>query len=242
MSESIEIARRVAAIRALEYLDAARVIGLGTGSTVEVFLKLAYDKLVGKTLVASSIDTAIIAKSIGLTLADPVVVDRVDLYVDSADEVDPLGRMVKGGGGAMTMEKILAFAADMRVFIVDELKVVPKVPHKKPIPVEVVPQAISIVKQKLEREGFECHIRVSQGKRSPVITDLGGAVLDVFPPKDWGIENVAQFLDSLPGVIEHGVFVGLVDVLLIGRKDGEVEVVTYKGTCIKPQSLRTRQP
>ncbi|MEM1911448.1 MAG: ribose-5-phosphate isomerase A, partial [Sulfolobales archaeon] len=109
MSESVENARRVAAIRALEYLDAARVIGLGTGSTVEVFLKLAYDKLIGKTLVASSIDTAMIAKSIGLTLADPVVVDRVDLYVDSADEVDPLGRMVKGGGGAMTMEKILAF-------------------------------------------------------------------------------------------------------------------------------------
>ncbi|MEM1747721.1 MAG: ribose 5-phosphate isomerase A [Sulfolobales archaeon] len=234
MSESIEIARRVAAIRALEYLDAARVIGLGTGSTVEVFLKLAYDKLIGKTLVASSIDTAMIAKSIGLTLVDPVVVDRVDLYVDSADEVDPLGRMVKGGGGAMTMEKLLASAADMRVFIVDELKVVPKVPHKKPVPVEVIPQAISIVKRKLEKAGFECHIRVPQGKRSPVITDLGGAILDVFPPRDWSIENITRFLDSLPGVIEHGIFVGLVDVLIVGKRDGEVEVVTYKGMSEKP--------
>ncbi|MEM1882950.1 MAG: ribose 5-phosphate isomerase A [Sulfolobales archaeon] len=234
MSESVENARRVAAIRALEYLDAARVIGLGTGSTVEVFLKLAYDKLVGKTLVASSIDTAMIAKSIGLTLVDPVVVDRVDLYVDSADEVDPLGRMVKGGGGAMTMEKLLASAADMRVFIVDELKVVPKVPHKKPVPVEVIPQAISIVKRKLEKAGFECHIRVPQGKRSPVITDLGGAILDVFPPRDWSIENITRFLDSLPGVIEHGIFVGLVDVLIVGKRDGEVEVVTYKGMSEKP--------
>ncbi|MEM0351870.1 MAG: ribose 5-phosphate isomerase A [Sulfolobales archaeon] len=234
MSESIEIARRVAAIRALEYLDAARVIGLGTGSTVEVFLKLAYDKLIDKTLVASSIDTAMIAKSIGLTLVDPVVVDRVDLYVDSADEVDPLGRMVKGGGGAMTMEKLLAFAADMRVFIVDELKVVPKVPHKKPVPVEVIPQAISIVKRKLEKAGFECHIRVPQGKRSPVITDLGGAILDVFPPRDWSIENITRFLDSLPGVIEHGIFVGLVDVLIVGKRDGEAEVVTYKGMSEKP--------
>ncbi|MEM4730971.1 MAG: ribose 5-phosphate isomerase A [Sulfolobales archaeon] len=234
MSESVENARRVAAIRALEYLDAARVIGLGTGSTVEVFLKLAYDKLVGKTLVASSIDTAMIAKYIGLTLVDPVVVDRVDLYVDSADEVDPLGRMVKGGGGAMTMEKLLASAADMRVFIVDELKVVPKVPHKKPVPVEVIPQAISIVKRKLEKAGFECHIRVPQGKRSPVITDLGGAILDVFPPRDWSIENITRFLDSLPGVIEHGIFVGLVDVLIVGKRDGEVEVVTYKGMSEKP--------
>jgi len=234
VSESIENARRAAAIRALEYLDTARVIGLGTGSTVEVFLKLAYDKLIGKTLVASSIDTAMITKSIGLTLVDPVVVDRVDLYVDSADEVDPLGRMVKGGGGAMTMEKLLASAADMRVFIVDELKVVPKVPHKKPVPVEVIPQAISIVKRKLEKAGFECHIRVPQGKRSPVITDLGGAILDVFPPRDWSIENITRFLDSLPGVIEHGIFVGLVDVLIVGKRDGEVEVVTYKGMSEKP--------
>ncbi|MEM1931175.1 MAG: ribose 5-phosphate isomerase A [Sulfolobales archaeon] len=234
MSENIDIARRAAAIRALEYLDAARIVGLGTGSTVEVFLKLAYDKLISKTLVASSIDTAIIAKSIGLSLVDPVVVDRIDLYVDSADEVDPLGRMIKGGGGAMTMEKILAFAADMRVFIVDELKVVPRIPHEKPVPVEVVPQAISIVKRELERVGFECRIRVPQGKRLPVITDLGGAILDVLPPRDWSIEDVARFLDSLPGVVEHGIFVGLVDVLIIGKRDGEVEVVTYRGIGRKP--------
>ncbi|MEM2207824.1 MAG: ribose 5-phosphate isomerase A [Sulfolobales archaeon] len=229
MNENVEIARRAAAIRALEYLDVARVVGLGTGSTVEVFLKTAYDKLLGKTLVASSIDTAIAAKSIGLILADPVAVDRVDLYVDSADEVDPLGRMVKGGGGAMTMEKLLAFAAGMRVFIVDELKVVPKIPHKRPIPVEVVPRALSMVKRELEEAGFKCHIRVPQGKRLPVITDLGGAILDVFPPRDWKLEDIVSFLDGLPGVIEHGIFVGYADILIIGKTDGGVEVVTYKG-------------
>lgn len=228
MSESLETVRRTAAIRALEYLDGARVVGLGTGSTVEVFLRTAYDKLAGKTLVASSIDTALVAKSIGLSLVDPLMIDWLDLYVDSADEVDPLGRMVKGGGGAMTMEKVLASAANTRVFIVDELKVVPRIPYSKPVPVEVVPQALSIVKRKLEEAGFDCHLRVSHGKRAPVITDLGGAIVDVFPPKHWELGNVVSFLDSLPGVIEHGIFVGYADVLIIGKTSGRVEVVTYK--------------
>ncbi|MCS7099983.1 MAG: ribose-5-phosphate isomerase A, partial [Sulfolobales archaeon] len=102
MSEEVDVARRSASTRVLEYLDAAEVVGLGTGSTIGVFLKTAYDKLARKTLVASSIDTVLTARSLGLKLVEPLAVDSLDLYVDSADEVDPLGRMVKGGGGAMT--------------------------------------------------------------------------------------------------------------------------------------------
>ncbi len=228
VSEGLEIARRAAALRALEYLDAARVVGLGTGSTVKVFLETAYDKLIGKTLVASSIDTALLAKSLGLSLSDPIAVERLDVYVDSADEVDPLGRMVKGGGGAMTMEKVLASAADLRVFIVDELKVVPRVPHSRPVPVEVIPQAVSIVKRRLEEAGFECRLRVPQGKMLPVITDIGGAIVDVVPPKHMEPERAADLLDGLPGVIGHGIFIGYADVLVIGRSSGRAEVVSYK--------------
>ncbi len=228
MSEALEAARRAAAMRVAEYLDAARVVGLGTGSTVEVFLKTVYDKLTDKTLVASSIDTALAAKSLGLSPVDPVTVERLDIYIDSADEVDPLGRMIKGGGGAMTMEKVLASASDLRVFIVDELKVFPRVPHGRPIPVEVVPQAVSIVKRRLEDAGFGCRLRVPQGKRLPVITDLGGAVIDVEPPEHMELERVAGFLERLPGVIGHGIFIGYADVLVIGRSDGRVEVVTYR--------------
>lgn len=227
MEANLEAARRAASIRALEYLDTVETVGLGTGSTIEVFLRTAYDRLAGKTLVASSIDTALVAKSIGLSLADPLSVDRLDLYVDSADEVDPLGRMIKGGGGAMTMEKILASAADTRVFIVDELKVVPRVPHSRPIPVEVIPRSLSIVRRKLESRGFVCHTRVPQGKRAPVITDIGGAIVDVVPPGHWELQEVASFLDGLPGVIEHGIFMGFADVIIIGRTSGKVEVITY---------------
>lgn len=226
--EDVEIARRNASIRALEFLETARVVGLGTGSTVETFLRTAIDKLVDKVLIASSIDTAITAKSLGLTVTDSLSVDRLDIYIDSADEVDPLGRMVKGGGGAMTMEKILATAASLRVFIIDELKLVPRVPHKRLIPVEVVPQALSIIKKKLEDMGFTCQLRVPQGKRVPVISDLGGAIIDVSPPRGWEPETISQTLDNIPGIIEHGLFIGYTDILIIGKLDGKVEVVTYK--------------
>jgi len=226
--EELEVARRNASIRVLEFLDKARVVGLGTGSTVETFIRTAIDKLADKVLVASSIDTAITARSLGLAVVDSLSVDRLDIYVDSADEVDPLGRMVKGGGGAMTMEKILAAAAALRVFVVDELKLVPRVPHEKPVPVEVVPKALSIVRRMLEDVGFTCRLRVPQGKRVPVISDLGGAIIDVIPPKDWEPETISRTLDNVPGVIEHGLFVGYADVLVIGKLNGKVEVITYR--------------
>ncbi|MCX8184947.1 MAG: ribose 5-phosphate isomerase A [Sulfolobales archaeon] len=228
MSGEIEVARRSAAIRVLEHLDTAEVVGLGTGSTIEIFLKTAYDKLARKTLVTSSIDTTLVARSLGLKLVEPLAIDYLDLYVDSADEVDPLGRMVKGGGGAMTMEKILASAANLRVFVVDELKVVPKIPHSSPVPIEVVPQAISIIKKKIESAGFACRLRVPHGKRAPVITDLGGAVIDTIPPKNWEPEDIARFLESIPGVVGHGIFINYTDILVIGRLSGQVEVVSYR--------------
>lgn len=232
--EEVEIARRNASIRVLEFLDTARVVGLGTGSTVETFLRTAIDKLADKVLVASSIDTVITARSLGLAVTDSISVDRLDIYIDSADEVDPLGRMVKGGGGAMTMEKILASAATLRVFIIDELKLVPRVPYMKPIPVEVVPRALSIVKKKLEDMGFTCQLRIPQGKRAPVISDLGGAIIDVSPPRGWEPETISQTLDSIPGIVEHGLFIGYTDVLVIGKLDGKVEVVIYRNIRARP--------
>jgi ribose 5-phosphate isomerase A len=228
VGSEVSEARKAAAIKAMEYLGRARVVGLGTGSTVEVFLRLASGRLMDRVVVASSTDTALLASQLGLRVLDPSTVDRVDLYVDSADEVDLLGRMVKGGGAAMTMEKVLASAADLRVFVVDELKVVPRVPHARPIPVEVLPQAISFVRRRLGELGYSVSVRVSQGKRGPVVTDLGGVVLDVTPPRDADLVEVARTLRSIPGVVEHGLFVDLVDVLVIGRLSGSVETVTFR--------------
>jgi len=198
------------------YIEDAEVIGLGTGRTMTYVVNYLskYELLKGKTLVPSSIDTALKLRKLGFKVTSPLSTESLDVYIDSADEVDPKWNMIKGGGAALTMEKILTYYSRKRVFVVTEDKLVHKLCSKHYIPLDVVPESLTMVTNYLSSRGFDVRIREGSGKRGPVRSDFGGLIIDVKPPSNLlsNLEALDKLLTYLPGVISSGLFVGLVDV------------------------------
>lgn len=221
--EAILKARKNAAKEALKYVINSDIIGIGTGSTVSVFIDIMFDTLPeikNKYFVASSLDTLVKLKKKGVKILGLKTIDKIDVYVDSADEVDPNLNMIKGGGAAHTMEKLLAYASRSRVFIVDKWKLVKRLGINRPIPIEVLPEALSIVTNALTDLGYEVYLRTaSEGKKGPIISDTGGIILDVKPPAKLEISEVDNQLKSIPGVIETGIFIGLADYVIVGYEE-----------------------
>jgi ribose 5-phosphate isomerase A len=171
--------------------------------------------------VPTSWSAAEIARGAGIDVRGLNDVAQVDLALDGADEV-VLGELalIKGGGAAHTSEKVVASSARRFVVLVDEAKLVKRLGEKWPVPVEVLPFALAPVQRALERLGAKCELRRGGGKDGPVVTDHGNLVVDA---KFDGVDAPAQLasaIDAIPGVVEHGLFVGLVDEVLVGRRAG----------------------
>ena len=213
-------------------ISESRVIGLGTGRTVSAFLEVLDEVgvLSGKCIVTSSIDTAIRVSELGYDVVDTLSVEFIDLYIDSADKVDVEGNMIKGGGAALTMEKVLTHNSRYRVFIVDEGKVVNKLCPDYEIPLDVVPNALRIVMNSLAREGFKVTIRSCNCKRGPAISDVYGAIIDVKPPANLcsDLEKLEKYLDSLPGVITSGLFYRPADRIYVINEKGYRKLLAIK--------------
>ena len=222
--ESILRAKRNAAKKALEYLLEAETIGIGTGSTVNELIGLMRDnrdKFKDKIYIASSYDTMIKLMNLGFKVLHPIAITNIDIYIDSADEVDNNLNMIKGGGAALTLEKILAYYANKRIFIIDYTKKVDWLGKKHPIPIDVIPYAASMIINKLESLGFKAEIRsIIKGKYGPVISDIGGIIIDIKINKPIDIRKFNFELKSIPGVIETGLFIDLADTVIIGYEDG----------------------
>lgn len=215
---STEAAKLNAARAALREIEGCAIVGVGTGTTVEKFIDLLpqLKGFEGKLYVASSIDTALKLARAGLRVLDPSLAPRIDVYVDGADEVDPKLNMIKGGGAAMTMEKILTYYAERRVFIVDHTKLVRKLGERHPVPVEVLPQALGLVLRKLSERGFRAEPRyAARGKAGPVVADTGGVIVDVYTGPIEDPEALDREL-RVPGVVETGLFIGLADEVYVG--------------------------
>lgn len=223
--EEVERARLAAVTEALKFLQGLELIGLGTGSTTELFIQKAHERglLKNKSLVTSSAKTAMFLAELGYRDTSTLAVEKLDLYVDSADEVDLEGRMLKGGGAALTMEKLLAKHSKLRVFIVDEFKVVEKLCVKHPIPVEVIPNALRMILRDLRELGAQASPRECNGKKGPVVSDVGGFIIDVIPPANMELEIFAKTLRNLSGVIETGLFLDEADIIIVGFRDGRVK-------------------
>jgi len=199
---------------------APEVLGVGSGTTVRLFVK-ELKKLGFKGLVTStSYDTTLLLKKLGFEVLDLMSLDEVDMSVDGADEVfvaDGLPYAIKGGGAAMLREKVLATISKERVYIIDESKLSLKPCDRGvPVPIEVVPSALPAVERGLRELGIEWELREAEGKLGPVVTDNGNLVLDLncvsALPK---IEDV----ERLPGVAVSGLFKPtLIDLVLIGEK------------------------
>jgi ribose 5-phosphate isomerase A len=196
------------------------VVGLGTGSTA-YFTVIALGERVKAGLkiigIPTSVKTADLARSLGIPLTTLDEHPEIDITIDGADEVDPQLRMIKGGGGALLREKVVASASKKMVVVVDSAKAVP-VLGKFPLPIEVIAFARTVVEKKIVALGGSPHLR-AKPDGSPYITDNGNEILDCSFGKITDPPALALSLSNVPGIVEHGLFIGLASVALVGRGD-----------------------
>lgn len=226
---SIEECKEIAARAALAEVLNEMVLGLGTGSTVERFAELLSSEIkkgLRIKVVPTSYHSIQMALKYGFEVLPIETVDKVDLVVDGADEVDRKLNMIKGRGAALAREKVVAYMALRRVYIVSYDKVVDKLCSTKPVPIEVLPFAYNYVMKKLRELGGEPELReAGRFKDGPLITDNGNFIIDVhFKPLDDPHELESK-IKRIPGVVEVGLFCGIADVVYVGRPDG-LEVLT----------------
>lgn len=213
-------AKKRSAERAIEFVSDDQVVGLGTGSTARFAIEgLARRVREGLRIkgVPTSIATAQMARERGIALADLNEIPSIDITIDGADEVDDDFNMIKGGGGALTREKLVALASARSVIIVDETKLVKTLGAKWPVPVEVLPFAWRYSSAKLEALGSKPTLRLKDEK--PFETDNGNYILDCqFGP----IADAAALekeMKLVPGVVECGLFIAIANLLVIGSDD-----------------------
>jgi len=206
--------KQKAAEAALQYIQADAIVGVGTGSTTRYFIDaLATIKHKIKGTVASSEDTATQLKKYNIPVYDLNAVNKVDVYIDGADECNDYGYLIKGGGGALTREKIIAATANQFVCIVDESKLV-RVLGKFPLPIEVIPMARGLVARALVKLGGTPEYR--QG----YTTDNGNIILDTFNLDLTDPIKMEETLNNITGVVTNGIFAKRrADILLIGTEN-----------------------
>ncbi len=204
---------------AIQYVIDGEIIGVGTGSTANFFIdELGKIKHRIKAAVASSEATAARLRSHGITVLDLNQVDSIPVYVDGADEITHDGAMIKGGGGALTREKIIASASKKFICIADSSKLV-DILGKFPLPVEVVPMAQSVVARKLAILGGEPKLRMINGQ--PFITDNGNVIIDVSGMRISNPPEMEDRINNIVGVVTVGLFARQgANVCLLGTETG----------------------
>ncbi len=207
--------KKNAAWAALDYIPRHTIVGVGTGSTVNHFIDaLASIKAEIKGAVSSSVQSTEKMRALGITVLDLNDIDSFSVYVDGADEINPARHMIKGGGAALTREKIVAAVADQFICIVDSSKQVP-VLGKFPLPVEVIPMARNYVARQLTQLG---------GRpvwRHGVVTDNGNDILDVFDLQIVDPIALEQQINQITGVVTNGIFAHRnADLVLVGTATG----------------------
>jgi ribose 5-phosphate isomerase A len=208
-----------AARRSVTLVEPGMVVGLGSGSTATLVVE-ALGQRVRQGLViraiSSSSETRRLAEKEGIPLIDFEQASVIDLTIDGADEVDPQGGMIKGRGGALLYEKILAVNSRRLVIAVDSSKAVARLGQRFPVPVEVIPLARPLLAAALTASGASVVLRAGQGG-APYLTDEGNQILDCgFGPLA-DAAALADRLDRMVGVVEHGLFLGLAPTVIVGR-------------------------
>jgi ribose 5-phosphate isomerase A len=217
--------KEAAARASLQFVKDGQVIGLGTGSTAAFFIKLLAERVkAGMRIrgIPTSVKSQELAESLGIPLTTLDDVQEIDVTVDGADEVDPQLRLIKGGGGAMLREKIVASATKQMVVVADASKQV-KVLGKFPLPVEVIRFAEALVAKRIGELGAQVSVRKgADGK--PYVTDENNHILDCRFGEIQNADELARKLSDMPGVVEHGLFIGMAKVVLFARGGEIVEL------------------
>ena len=217
--------KEVAARASLTFVKDGQVVGLGTGSTAAYFIKLLGEQ-VRNGLKIRGIPTSVRSGELAASLGIPLITfdecQEIDVTVDGADEVDPQLRLIKGGGGAMLREKIVASATKQLVIVADGSKLVENL-GRFPLPVEVIKFAQALVAKRIAALGAEVQIRTDFAGK-PYVTDENNHILDCHFGQIKDADGLAHELSEIPGVVEHGLFIGMASVALFARDDKIVEL------------------
>lgn len=219
----IEDAKKHAALEAVKHIKNRQVVGLGSGSTaayaIQELGKLIRRKKWHILAVPTSHQAFLLAVDWGIPITTLDEHPKVDITIDGADQIDPYLNMIKGMGGALLREKIVASASKQVIIIADETKLVKKLGINHPVPVEVLPSAAVVVMSKIREMGGKPVLRTGTGKVGPVVTDNGNFILDVTMGEMGNPEDLDAKLRSTPGVVETGLFMGLADIVYVGTRD-----------------------
>lgn len=223
-----ELEKENAAAAAMDYVEDGMTLGLGTGSTAKYFVEMVGQRVAEGLKVRgvpTSEQTRKLAESCGVPLIDIEQVDRIQVTVDGADEVDAQAQLIKGGGAALLREKIIADASDLMVVIADGSKLVDAL-GQFPLPVEVTPFGFTITAKKtydaLCAAGIlkpRINVRTGEGDQ-PIVTDGGNYILDCQCGTIPDAPRAAALLSNVPGIVEHGLFINQCRVVIIGNEDG----------------------
>ncbi|MBO9682289.1 MAG: ribose-5-phosphate isomerase RpiA [Flavisolibacter sp.] len=219
-------AKQIAADYAVESVKDGMTVGIGTGST-SAFAIEALGRKVQQGLfikaVASSIRSEEAATNVGIKLIPFSEVETIDIYIDGADEVDKDLHLIKGGGGALLREKILAFNSKEFLVIVDSSKLVEHL-GKFLLPVEIIPFAMELTLKQLQKLG--CTTKVRQDGKEPYITDNSNLIIDCDFKRIEQVDQIHQSINAIPGVVENGLFTkNIVSKIIVGYESGEVKVI-----------------
>ncbi len=215
--------KKLAGYRAVDFVESGMVVGLGTGSTAIWAVRRIAEKLRNGELrqiigVPTSIVTEQEARSLGIPLATLDEQPAIDITIDGADEVDPALDVIKGGGGALLREKLVAQASRRMVVIVDESKLSAQLGTKFYVPVEVVTFGWESQARFLQTLGAAVKLRVKEG--NPFVTDQGNYILDCTFGPIANATQLAQQLKQRTGIVDSGLFIGLVTDLIVAKADG----------------------
>jgi ribose 5-phosphate isomerase A len=227
-SSSIDLAKQVAGEAAAQLIQPGMLVGLGTGTTAAYFIdalgKRCADGLKIQAL-ATSEHSMHQARQVGIPLADPLAVSSLDITVDGADEIDSRNQMIKGGGGALLREKLLAYSSREMIVIVDQKKLVLQL-GAFPVPVEVASFVYQTTLNRLKEQGYNGKLRLTADQK-PAVTDNGNFIIDIkytSPIIDAALEH--ERLKAILGVLETGLFFNIAKQVIIGYEKGRVKVRT----------------
>jgi len=220
-SDPILEAKKKAALEAVKHVKDGFVVGLGSGSTAAFAIKAIAEKIKSEKLSVMGIPTSYQAFLLAVESGVPVTTldehPKIDVAIDGADQITPELNLIKGMGAALAREKIVAAASKVNIIIADQHKKVKLLGEEdQSVPIEVLPFAISLVKQKIINVGGKPVLREGKGKLGPVITDNGNAILDSYFGEIADPANLEIKIKMIPGVVESGLFVRLTDIAYVG--------------------------
>ncbi|ELB8839236.1 ribose-5-phosphate isomerase RpiA [Listeria monocytogenes] len=218
--------KKIAGEKACEWIEDGMVVGLGTGSTVYYTIE-KLGQMVNNGLhitgVATSDETTKQAEKLGIPLKALNDVTEIDVTIDGADEIDTNFQGIKGGGGALLREKMVASASLKNIWVVSEEKLV-RTLGKFPLPLEVIPFGWKQIERTLAKEQIQTNLR-KQSNWEVYVTNNGNYILDIVNQSFTDAEMWQEKLAQIPGVVEHGLFLDYVDVIICGKANGETEII-----------------